>query len=123
MKRFIVIFVIATVAGIINGAIIFNLTHNYGYATDAVPAIMAMSEDDKIIIVDSEQDYKSFSAYAEGYDVYMLNDLPESISRAWLILGSDNPKKSEDPSTLINGFHVISEIVGDSYSAYELEKL
>ena len=123
MKRFAIIFVIAAIAGIINGVIIFNLTHQYGYATDVMPAIMAMSGDDKIIIVDSEQDYKNFSAYAEGYNIYRLTELPELIDRAWLILGSDNFKKSEDPNTLIDGFHVISEIVSDDYAAYELEKL
>ncbi len=123
MKRFVIIFIIAAIAGIVNGAIIFNLTHNYGYATDVMPAIMAMSGDDKVIVVDSEQDYKSFSTYAEGYDVHMLDNLPESINRAWLILSSDSSKRSEDPDTLVDGFHVISEIVSDNYAAYELEKL
>ena len=123
MRRFIIVFIVATIAGIINAVLIFNLTHQYGYAIDVMPAIMAMSENNKNIVVDNEQDYKSFSAYAEDYNIYTKEDLPESVERVWFVLSSDSSKKSEDPNSLVSGFHVVSEIVSDNYAAYELEKL
>ncbi len=121
--RFIIIFVAATILGIINAVIIFNLTHQFGYATKALPAIIAMSEDDKNIIVDNERDYKYFSSYAKEYNIYMLDNIPESMARAWFVFDSNNPKRSEDSNNLIPGFHVVSEIIADDYSAFELEKL
>ena len=128
MKRFFVIFIVAAVAGIANGIIIFNLTHQYGYAPDVMPAIMAMSENDKIILVDSKQDYDFFTAFvkdhnAEDYAIYTSDNVPESVERVWFVLGSDSSKKSEDPDSLVSGFHKISEIISDNYTAYELEKL
>ena len=122
-RRLCFIAVVATVAGMINAVIIFNLTHQFGYAVEVVPVIMAMSEDDKNIIVDSEQEYNWFAAYAKDYIIYMSNNVPDSLERAWFIFSSDNPKKSEDPNDLIPGFHVISEVNNDNYSAFELEKL
>ena len=128
MRRFFIIFVVAAIAGIINGAIIFNLTHQYGYATEVMPAIMAMSESDKTLIVDSEQDYNHFSAFvkdhnATDYTVYTSDNIPESAERMWLILSSDNPKKSENPDNMVPGFYKVSEIISDTYTVYELEKL
>lgn len=122
-RRFVIIFIVATIAGIVNSVVIFNLTHQFGFAVDAVPAIMAMSEQDKTIIVDNEQDYKYFTSFATDYDVYKIENLPDSVERAWFILGPDNPKKSEDPNSLIPGFRVVSEIIDNRYSAFELEKL
>ena len=122
-RRFVIIFIVATIAGIVNSVVIFNLTHQFGFAVDAVPAIMAMSEQDKTIIVDNEQDYKYFTSFATDYDVYKIENLPDSVERAWFVLGPDNTKKSEDPNSLIPGFRVVSEIIDNRYSAFELEKL
>ena len=126
-RRLCVILAVSVMAGIINGVVIFNLTHQFGYAEKAVSAIMVMSESDKTIVVENEQDYKFFSSYinscAKEYAVYMSDSFPETIERAWFIFNSNSTKKSEDPNNLISGFHVVSEIIGDDYSAYELEKL
>lgn len=126
-RRLCIIAILSTIAGIINGVVIFNLTHQFGYAEKVIPAIMAMSETDKNIIVSSEQDYKNFSSYtsscASDYSVYLSDSFPDSIERTWFIFSSDSPEKSKDPNDLISGFHVVSEIIADDYSAYELEKL
>lgn len=122
-RRFVMIFIVASIAGIVNGVVIFNITHQFGFAVDAVPGIMAMSEQDKIIIVDNEQDYKYFSSFATDYAVYRIENLPDDVERAWYVFGPDNPKKSEDPNSLIPGYHVVSEIIDNRYSAFELEKL
>lgn len=127
-KKLCIIFIVAAILGVINAVVIFNLTHQYSYAADVVPAIMAMSGDDKIIIVDSKQNYSHFTAYtkdhnATDYIIYMLDNIPDDLNRAWIILDKDSPKQSEDPNDLLPNFHVISEIINSDYSAYELEKL
>ena len=126
-RRLCVIFVVFTIAGILNGVIIFNLTHQFGYATEVIPAILAMSGDNKNVVVDNEQDYQKFLSYTKeysnSYTIYMMNNLPDDIDRVWFILSSDNPKKSEEPNNLLSGFRVVSEIINDNYSAFELEKL
>lgn len=136
-KRLLAIAIVAALAGLINGIIIFKATHNFGYAKEVVPAIMAMNlgneslndkSVDKIIIVNSERDYEWFKAYAKDYEIYKLGEfmadgLAESLERAWFVFDTNDAAKPEDPNDLVPGFYSISEIIGDGYAAFELEKV
>ncbi|MBR0416132.1 hypothetical protein IJI64_03165 [Candidatus Saccharibacteria bacterium] len=121
-RRIILIALIAAVAGIINAAVIFNLTHQPDYVSEAISVVNAMSPSDKTIVVENDSAKESFLNHAGDYVVYTEAEIPDSLEVFWYILSPDSPKLKNSPS-IIDGYHAISEIINDHYAAFELEKL
>ena len=121
-RRIILIALIATVAGIINAAVIFNLTHQPDYVSEAISVVNAMSPSDKTIVVENDSTKESFLSHTGDYTIYTESELPDSLNTFWYLLSPDSPKLKSSPS-IIEGYHASSEIINDHYAAFELEKL
>ena len=122
-QHLLIILVVATIAGIINATIIFNLAHQQDYIDEAVSVVYAMSPNTKTIVVDNAEDFQLFSSHSADYEVYQADNLPDSATKVWYIITSNSSHASNSPDELLPNFHVLSEAAKGKYTAYELEKL
>ncbi|MBQ6127922.1 hypothetical protein IJI69_04555 [Candidatus Saccharibacteria bacterium] len=125
MRRKIIIFVVAVVAGLVNAAVIFNIIHRNDYVDEIISVTRAMSETTKDFVVDNDTDYENFSARAraDGFSVYKMDNLPDSTETVWLVF-TQNSQRSEDPlNGLMSKYRQVSEVIKNQYSVFELEKL
>ena len=123
MRRKVVIFAIAVVAGIINAAVIFNAMHRNDYVDEIVSVTQAMSESTKTFVVDNDADYDNFSARAEGFTVYKFDSLPDEVESVWVVYTQNSQQPEKSTEELLPNYHQISEVIKERYSAFELEKL
>jgi len=125
MRRKIIIFVVAVVAGLVNAAVIFNIIHRNDYVDEIISVTRAMSETTKDFVVDNDMDYENFSARAraDGFNVYKMDNLPDSTETVWLVFTQNSQKSEDQLNELMSKYRQVSEIIKDQYSVFELEKL
>ena len=122
-RKLAIIAIVAAIAGVINAAVIFNVSHQYDYIDEAISVVGAMSESTKTIVVDNEEDYQLFSRHTQDYVVYKKDNLPDSATVVWYIMTTNSNNWSIPPDDLLSGYRVLSEAAREYYLAYELEKL
>lgn len=122
MKK-VVIFIVAAVLGLVNAAVIFNITHQDDYVVEAILVVSAMSQATQTIVVNNDKDFQNFSEHAANFKVYLAENVPETVEKVWYILTDNSPNPNESPDNLIPGFYIVSEVSRSGYTAYELEKL
>ena len=125
MRRKIIIFIVAVVAGLVNAAVIFNIIHRNDYVDEIISVTRAMSETTKDFVVDNDTDYENFSARAraDGFNVYKMDNLPDSAETVWLVFTQNSQKSEDSLNELMSKYRQVSEIIKDQYSVFELEKL
>ena len=104
------------------GTIISNLHRPTSLYENAITSISMMSESGEIIIASDENDYAELLNLANNYQIKKPSDFTTPPEKFWYFLRPDNPNFSKSLDELFPEHHVVSEIIADDYSVYELEK-